>query len=434
MIDDITRARHLLERSGFSETPQRVLAEARRPAEALLAERLASTAPIAPIDPPAWVHEPTLRFAVFRDLPEARRRIARGRLRDVQREQLKELQGWWLANLIVTEAPLAARMTLFWQNHFTSEQRKVRYTDLMYRQQRTLMQHAIGRLDEMLLAVLRDPAMLLYLDNRVSRRQSPNENLARELLELFTLGEGQYTEEDIRELARALTGLSVNAEERYAFRKNLHDPEPKRVLGRDGVNGVDDVVELLVEHPATAHHLAGKLWRHFASPDPSPDVVDTLARRFREGGSDIGVLLAALFEHPAFSAPEARGILFKSPVEFIVGAHRALGLPPSEGLTLARATRSMQQALYDPPNVRGWLGGERWINSATLLARRGFMNRLFRDDALDPRGVIGTLDEATLHAALLAVPRLESDSHGRKRRSPTRTLRQILLDPAYHLC
>ena len=434
MIDDITRTRHLLERTGFTETPARVLAEVRRPAAELLSERLTSTAPIAPLAPPAWVHEPTLRFAHFKDLPEERRRAARGRLRDVQREELKELQGWWLANLVVTEAPLAARMTLFWQNHFTSEQRKVRYTELMYRQQRTLMRHATGRLDEMLLAVLRDPAMLLYLDNRVSRRKSPNENLARELLELFTLGEGRYSEEDIRELARALTGLSVNSEERYAFRKNLHDPAPKHVLGRDGVNGVNDVVELLVEHPATARHLVGKLWRHFVSPDPPPDAVDTLARRFRDGGSDIGVLLAALFEHPAFSAPGVRGTLFKSPVEFIVGTHRALGLPPSEGLTLIRAARSMQQELYEPPNVRGWPGGERWINSTTLLARRRFVHRLFRDDELDPRGVIGTLDEAALHAALLAVPPLASDSRERKRRSPTGTLRQILLDPAYHLC
>ena len=131
MIDDITRTRHLLERTGFTETPQRVFAEARRPAAALLTERLTSAAPIAPIDPPAWVHEPTLRFALFEDLPEERRRAARGRLRDVQREQLKELQGWWLANLIVTEAPLAARMTLFWQNHLTSGHRKVRHAALL---------------------------------------------------------------------------------------------------------------------------------------------------------------------------------------------------------------------------------------------------------------------------------------------------------------
>ena len=431
-LDGITEVRHLLHRTGFAEPPASVVAAAAEPPAEHLAARLASAAPIAPLAPPAWAHEPTLSQRTFRDLPPERRRAARGAVRRVQRDRLAELQAWWLSNLILTENPLGARMTLFWQNHFTSEQRKVRYTELMYRQQRTLMRHATGRFDELLLAMLRDPAMLTYLDNRRSRRQSPNENLARELLELFTLGEGQYAEGDIRELARALTGLSVDERERYVFRDRWHDPEPKRLLGETDVRGVLDVVEVLVGHPATATRLVERLWRHFVSPEPPPDAVRRLAERFRASELDVSALLAALFSEAAFLDPDVRGTLVRSPVEFVVGTHRALGLAPSEPPTLARAARAMQQSLYEPPNVRGWVGGKRWLNSQTLLARRRFVNGMLRNDALDAEALVGPLDDATLAATLLPFPPQASTRH--TGRAPKRRLARLLHDPAYHLC
>ena len=413
--EGITRARHLLQRTGFAETPVRIAEAARRPPDALLAERLTSDAPIAPLPPPAWVRERTIAFGTFRDLEPAYRLAATRRLLQIQNDRLAQLQAWWLSSLVATENPLGARMTLFWQNHFTSGQRKVQYTELLYHQQATLMAHASGRFGELLLAVLKDPAMLLYLDQRQSRRGHLNENLARELLELFTLGEGEYAEGDIRELARALTGLSLDREMRFAYRANAHDPGPKTLLGTADVDGAEDVVAVLLEHPATARRLSEKLWRHFVSPEPDPDEIEALAALFRRHDHDVGRLLGALFASEGFADPAARGTLVKSPVEFVVGTHRALGLPPSEPETLVRAVRELQQPLYEPPNVRGWVGGNEWINSATLLARRRFVNGLLRDDALDPAALAALaagLDGDALVAALLALPPLSGEASG----------------------
>ena len=424
--ESITRARHVLQRTGFAETPARVAAAARMPAGALLATRLASDAPVAPLPPPDWVAEPTLSFGTFRELEEVPRRAAQRRVRQIQRERLAELQAWWLANLIVTDDPLGARMTLFWQNHFTSEQRKVRYTELMYRQQVTLATHATGRFGDLLLAVLHDPAMLLYLDNNRSRRGRLNENLARELMELFTLGEGRYAETDVRELARALTGLSVDADQRFAFRAGAHDPAPKTVLGTPGVHGAEDVVEVLLAQPATARHLSGKLWRHFVSPTPDPERVEALAARFRASDHDISILLYTLFADDAFVDPAVRGTLVKSPVEFVVGTHRALGLPPSAPETLVRAMRTLQQPLYEPPNVRGWVGGPGWINSQTLLARRRLVNGLLRSDAIDFERLAAGLAPDALAAALLPLAPLTPVTR-------SRPLVHLLRDPVHNL-
>ena len=449
MNESITRARHLLQRTGFAETPATVLGAADEPPAALLAGRLSSRAPIAPSPPPAWVHEPILAYGTFRELEETRRRAATGRVRQIQRERIVELQGWWISNLIRTENPLGARMTLFWQNHFTSSHRKVRYAELMYRQHATLAAHATGAFGELLLAVLRDPAMLLYLDNQRSRRGRLNENLARELLELFTLGEGEYVESDIRELARALTGLAVDPDLRFTFRPNAHDPDPKTLLGTDGVRGVEDVVEVLGAHPATARRLTEKLWRHFVSPSPDPERVASFARTFRDAGLDVGALLRAMFADDVFDDPGVRGTLVKSPLEFVVGTHRALALDPVDPLTLVRAVRSMQQTPYEPPNVRGWVGGERWINAATLLARRRFVNGMLRSDALDlaalrdgiePDALVGTL---LALAPITALPDTPPDRRARTGGTRTRghdavrraePVARLLRDPVYHLC
>ena len=404
MSESITRTRHVLQRTGFAEPPRHVVRAAVETPATLLASRLSSRAPIAPLAPPDWVDGPILDFATFRDLEEARRRAAHRRLRQIQRERLAELQAWWITSLIRTENPLGARMTLFWQNHFTSAQRKVRYVELMYRQHATLMAHATGRFGDLLLEVLKDPAMLLYLDNHRSRRGRLNENLARELLELFTLGEGAYAEHDIRELARALTGLAIDPEQAFVFREGAHDPAPKTLLGTDGVRGVDDVVEVLTGHPATARHLTAKLWRHFVSPTPEPEHVEALAEDFRAGDLDIAALLGAMLGSDAFLDPATFGTLVKSPLELVVGTHRALALAPLDPPSLVRAVRSMQQSPYEPPNVRGWVGGVQWINSATLLARRRFVNGMLRSDALDPAALRGELSADELVAALLPLP------------------------------
>src|SRR6185503_10785129 len=194
-----------------------------------------------------------------------------------------ELQSWWLTELIATRAPLAEKMTLFWHNHFVSGLQKVRSPQLLYRQNVLLRKHALGNFGELLRAVSRDPAMLIYLDNASNRREQPNENFARELMELFTLGEGHYGEQDVKEAARAFTGWSVDPDTgEFLFRRPAHDDGVKTILGRTGSFDGSAVLDILLAQPQTAEFVAGKLWREFVSPVPDPVEVRRIARAFRE--------------------------------------------------------------------------------------------------------------------------------------------------------
>jgi uncharacterized protein (DUF1800 family) len=272
-------------------------------------------------------------------------------------------------------------MTLFWHNHFVSSQQKVKVALLMYRQNVTLRENALGNFGTLLHAVARDPAMVIYLDNAQNRKGTPNENFAREVMELFTLGEGHYGEQDIKEAARAFTGWSLDRDTgRFRFRPFIHDYGQKTVLGRTGNLDGDDVLDVLLSKPETAEFVTRKLWREFVSPDPDEREVKRIAARFRDSHYDIKVALQAMLTSEAFYAAENRGTLIKSPVDLVVGTMRQFGMRPSEAIPFAVAAAGMGQNLFGPPNVKGWPGGEAWINASTLLARKAFLDRLFRAD------------------------------------------------------
>jgi uncharacterized protein (DUF1800 family) len=219
--------------------------------------------------------------------------------------------------------------------------------------------------------------MLAYLDAATNRKDQPNENLAREMMELFTLGEGGYDEHDVKEAARAFTGWSIDpADGEFKWRPFFHDRGEKTVLGRNGRFDGDDVLDILLDEPATARLVVSKLWREFVSPDPDPAEVDRIAARFRASGYDIRAALRALLRAPAFWDPANRGILVKSPVDLVVGTLRQLEVRAPDGLPFALLIRQLGQDLLAPPNVRGWPGGEAWIDSGTLLARKQFLDRL----------------------------------------------------------
>jgi len=291
----------------------------------------------------------------------------------------QDLKAWWLAEMIATSAPITERMTLFWHNHFVASLRKVRAPQLMYRYNATLRQHALGSFSELLHAMARDPAMIVYLDGVSNRKGQPNENFARELMELFTLGEGHYSERDVKEAARAFTGWSLDGESgQFVFRKAQHDDGQKTVLGRtDDLDG-DDVLELLLEHPRTAENVVAKLWRELVSPDPDAGEVRRIARRLREARYDIRVAVRLLLASDAFWANENRATLVKSPVELIVGTLRQFGFRVPDAFPFVVFARQLGQDLLAPPNVKGWPGGEAWITASTLLARRQMLERLFR--------------------------------------------------------
>jgi uncharacterized protein (DUF1800 family) len=221
--------------------------------------------------------------------------------------------------------------------------------------------------------------MLVYLDSATSRQGQPNENFAREVMELFTLGEGRYTERDVKEAARAFTGWSIEPETgAFRWRPFAHDRGEKTVLGRSGNFDGDAVLDILLGQPATAEFIVDKLWKEFVSPQPDPAEAGRIARRFRDGGYEIRIALRELFLSDAFWTPQNRAALIKSPIDLVVGTLRRFEFGIGDPLPFVFVMRQLGQDLFAPPNVRGWPGGEAWIDSSTLLARKQFLERLFR--------------------------------------------------------
>jgi len=369
-------ARLLLNRTGFDATPAEVDAYAslsrREAVEQLLGgARSAARTPL-PAAVLAWTDPRTLRTMS----PGERKAFGRElRMRGL------ELKGWWLNEMVTTDSPLTERMTLFWHNHFTSSLQKVRSPALMARQNALLRRYALGNFAALLHAVAKDPAMLVYLDTARSRRGEPNENFAREVMELFTLGEGHYGERDVKEAARAYTGWSVDpASGDYRWRPFLHDDGEKTVLGRSGNFDGDAVLDILLAQPASAEFVTAKLWREFVSPDPDPGEVRRIAAAFRASGYEIRVALRELLLSDAFWAAQSRASLVKSPVDLVVGTLRQFDVRYSDPLPFVLLLRNLGQDLFAPPNVRGWPGGQAWINAQTLLARLQFLDRIFRVD------------------------------------------------------
>jgi uncharacterized protein (DUF1800 family) len=289
--------------------------------------------------------------------------------------------------MLATPSPLTERLTLFWHNHFTSSLTKVRSPHLLFRQNALLRTEALGNFARMLHAMARDPAMVAYLDSNLNRREKPNENFARELLELFTLGEGHYSESDIKAAARAFTGWMLDRDSgRYVFNSRAHDAGEKTFMGRTGGFGGDEILDILLANPRTAEFVTEKLWREFVSPQPDATEVERLAAVFRNARYEIRPLMQALLTSPAFWDPANRGELVKSPVELLVGTVRYFKATPADPVTLARYGKRLGQDLFDPPNVKGWPGYTAWITTDTALVREQFLQRLLRGDALGDAG------------------------------------------------
>jgi uncharacterized protein (DUF1800 family) len=406
-------ARHLLNRAGFGATDreiQRTVGMTREQAARNLLDN-ARTSPVTP--PPGWTAEAgALRYPRRGEATDVEKKM-------FQQEQIREgleLRGWWVGEMLSTSSPLTERMTLFWHNHFVSSQQKVKLAELMYRQNATLRANALGNFADLLHAIARDPAMVIYLDNAQNRKGSPNENFAREVMELFTLGEGHYTEQDIKEAARAFTGWSLDRQTgQFVFRRFIHDDGEKTVLGRTGKLDGDQVLDILLSEPATAEFITRKLWREFVSPDPDETAIRRIAQRFRDSRYDIKVALYGILTSDAFYASENRGVLVKSPIDLVVGTLRQFDMKPAETTPFAVAAAGMGQNLFAPPNVKGWPGQQTWINASTLLARKQFLERLFRGDETSSLMLPGANAQGTVAAdagTMGAVPRQAIQAQG----------------------
>jgi len=327
------------------------------------------------------------------------------------REDVADLQAWWLLRMVRAQRPLREKLALFWHGHFATSAAKVGDLRLLARQNRLFLERGLGPFEELLRGAARDPALLLYLDSNANRRGHPNENFARELMELFTLGlGGGFGERDVQEAARACTGWHVR-DGSFRFDEALHDPAPKTVLGASGAWTGDDVARLCARRPECARFVARKLFVFFAREDPEPPLVEALGERFRAEGLHVGRFLRALFRARTFYEPRAMGTRVKGPVELVVEVVRLTGARP-DFRALARAAGAMGQSLFQPPNVKGWDGGRRWLSGAALLARLSFLARLAEapgwdaplarrvDGAADAEAAVDAVLEATVDGAV----------------------------------
>lgn len=287
---------------------------------------------------------------------------------------------WWLYRMVYSPHPLREKMTLFWHNHFATSNAKVKNAPFMQKQNLLFRQHALGSFTELLNSISRDPAMMIWLDANLNVKGKPNENYAREVMELFTLGVGNYTEKDIREVARAFTGWHVHGDE-FNFNQLQHDATRKTVLGQTGNWNGDDIARILLAQPACARFIVRKLCRWFITEtaDLPNALIEPLANELRCAHYDIAPILKIVLGSRLFFSHHAYRQRIKSPVEFSVELIRQLGIPCRMDMASAMMAQ-MGQKLFYPPNVKGWRGGKSWINAGTMLARNRLTEKILKVD------------------------------------------------------
>ena len=293
------------------------------------------------------------------------------------RRQIENAKVYWLNRMLYTRRPLQEKMTLFWHTHFATANSKVANAPLMVNQIQLFRNAGLGSFESLLQQVTRDPAMLIWLDNRQNRKGAPNENYAREVMELFTVGIGNYSEQDVKEAARAFTGHTLDRSFAYTFNAGQHDAGPKSFMGQTGTFDADEVLAILVRHPATARFITTKLFRFFVHDNPESATIDRLAGTFTSSGFDVRAVLRDLFSGPEFLSPAAYHGQIKQPVDLVIGSLKALNVQPEAvGPDVTQTLRRMGQDLLNPPDVSGWKGGPTWVNSTTLFERFNFADKL----------------------------------------------------------
>ncbi len=313
-----------------------------------------------------------------------------------------QLRGWWLYAMMNSLQPAREKLALFWHNHFATSIAKVQRTSLMYGQNRLLRQYALAMFGPFLQAMSKDPAMLVWLDSNSNVKSHPNENYAREVMELFSLGVGNYTEHDVREAARAFTGWHTDGDQ-FEFNPNFHDFGQKTVLGQTGNWNGDDIVRILLEQPAASRFLVRKLFHYLVSEaqEPPAALLEPLAASFRKSDYDIGLLVQTMLRSRIFFSEHAYRQRIKSPTEYVLCAVKSVGQGFVSPQSLVKKLESMGQDLFAPPNVKGWVMGRAWLNTATVLARANFAQSLSSGtgqlNLADPTATIGVaVDPAAL--------------------------------------
>ncbi|MCY4321847.1 MAG: DUF1800 family protein [Bdellovibrionaceae bacterium] len=366
----------------------------------------------------------------------------------------RDLQAWWLEEMLHSPEPLREMMTLFWHNHFATSFNKVRDSSLMALQNHTLRQNAFEPFGKLLKAMSEDKALLLYLDAQQNHKDHPNENFARELMELFTLGLGHYTESDIKETARALTGFMPifnNSKSRvFIFNPLIQDTTNKTVLGETGNFNKKDIIDILLKQKQTARHIVRKLWLYFISPTPNEALITQWSDSFYKSNYDTKALLFTLFSSSAFYDSKAN--LIKSPTDYVVGSlksfNRNLNLNPKGAHRSSKPIGSkmskMGQALFIPPNVAGWSGYtekgyKEWVTTTTLPKRESFLRGILSKSS-NIQNWIDWLKKYNKNSLkdnfikiFFALPPVETDYSSNKNTNYNIWIKEVLLDPSYQL-
>ncbi|MBV9671114.1 MAG: DUF1800 domain-containing protein [Acidobacteriales bacterium] len=399
------KAAHLLNRIGFGGTPADIESVHAQGLDAILRQLVDSRDEPDKVPAPPWAHPQNLKEiraalqALKEGSPERKEKMRE--MQEMQAAQILDLRYWWLKRMMTARNPLREKMTLFWHGHFATSIQKVNNCYWMWLQNETFRRNALGNFKSLTRQISRDPAMMIYLDLQESRKEHPNENWARELMELFTAGIGHYTEEDIRESARAFTGYRLdNTTQDFQFAANQHDNAQKTFMGKTGAWDGDDVIDILMEKPACSEFIAAKLWRFFVEDPPPQKIVSAVANRLRAEKYEIRPVLREIFSSAEFFSESAMHSHVKSPVEFLLQTTKLLEseLPPPK--VAQNAMVQMGQLLFAPPNVKGWDGGLTWISPSTLLFRYNFAGYLASGDIPATPKIVQQTTAAATPAAL----------------------------------
>ncbi len=370
----IYHAAHLLNRAGFGGTPLEISQLHKMGLDAAV-NHLMKGEEDADIFPSPTLSAPGTYANRVKELRALTSEVEQMKLKRAYRledySQLRELRSWWLGRMRYGLYSLREKMTLFWHGHFATSQEKVRIPFLLWQQNETLRGGALGDFRQLAKDVSRDPAMMRYLDTVKSGRDKPNENFARELLELFTLGEGvRYTEKDVQEGARAFTGYRVNLSTlQFNFVQRLFDDTEKEFLGQRGSFDGNQVIDIICKQPESAEFIARKIWVFLASDNPPSTLVAELGQQFKKSGYDTAFLLRTIFRSEEFYSSTVMRRQVKSPVQWMVQTAKTFELPLPKAGQMEEALLQMGQTPFAPPNVRGWEGGRTWISSSTLIYR-----------------------------------------------------------------
>jgi len=381
-IDNHIKVEHLFMRAGFGATPLQMQEFGSKAPEKALKYLLKDSEKINPITVVDSENYEVIKKKALKTLLElkgASENEIKEKLKEA-REKISELNYLWINRMASGEGMLREKMTLFWHGHFACRGRRPLAVQA---QNNVIRQYALGKFGDLLLAISKDPDMLQFLNNQQNRKNSPNENFAREVMELFTLGRGNYTENDVKEAARAFTGWSSNLQSEFVFRVNQHDDEQKTFQGKTGNFKGEDILAIILQNPQMATFICTKIYRYFVNEIVNNQLIEKMAKRFRSTDYDIADLMEYVFKSDWFYSPENIGTRIKSPVELLVGLQRNFGIDFQQKQSVLFVQKSLGQVLFYPPNVAGWSGGKNWIDSSTLMTRMKLPEIIFKDSEIN---------------------------------------------------